>query len=309
MQRMPAIVVQRADPTSADARLLIEQLDQYQTSLYPADSNHLLPVESLQQSNVTFITASVNGQVAGCGAFVNHGGEYAEIKRMFVLPTFRGLKLGRHILEELEALIRAAGLSLARLETGVRQPEALGLYEKSGYQRRGPFGAYAEDPLSVFMEKKLALSSAGAVAITAKPSLWQRLIVLLKSSAVGLAATACDLLTTTLLVRLVGWSKQMANIPGLVPGAVVMFVGNKYFAFEDKSKKVLRQGLLFFVIEAIALGLNALFFHLLVTWFDWHELIARLVGTNVTYLGFSFPTWSWLVFKLPGQVNRHQPAT
>ena len=42
-----------------------------------------------------------------------------------------------------------------RLETGVRQPEALGLYETAGYQRRGPFGAYAEDPLCVFMEKRL----------------------------------------------------------------------------------------------------------------------------------------------------------
>lgn len=42
------------------------------------------------------------------------------------------------------------------LETGISQPEALGLYERSGYARRGPFGAYAEDPLSVFMHKPAA---------------------------------------------------------------------------------------------------------------------------------------------------------
>jgi putative acetyltransferase len=41
------------------------------------------------------------------------------------------------------------------LETGIRQPEALGLYEQAGYKRRGPFGDYAEDPLSVFMQKRL----------------------------------------------------------------------------------------------------------------------------------------------------------
>src|SRR5262249_25029573 len=105
---------------------------------------------------VTFLTAWVDGRVAGCGAFVNQGGEYAEIKRMFVLPEFRGLRLGRRILEELESRIRAAGLSVARLETGGWQPEALRLYENSGYQRRGPFGDYPDDPLNVFMEKMLA---------------------------------------------------------------------------------------------------------------------------------------------------------
>jgi putative acetyltransferase len=143
------------DPASPDARELIERLDKLMTGLYPAESNHLLPVEALRQPNVTFLTASVNGEVAGCGAFVNQGGEYAEIKRMFVLPEFRGLKLGRRILEELESRARAAGLALARLETGIHQPEALLLYERAGYQRRGPFGDYSEDPLSIFMEKKL----------------------------------------------------------------------------------------------------------------------------------------------------------
>jgi putative acetyltransferase len=152
---MRPVSIQVDDPTSPAARELIERLDGYLSGLYPAESNHLLPVESLRQPNVTFLTASVDGEIAGCGAFVNQGGEYAEIKRMFVLPEFRGLKLGRRILEELESLARAAGLELARLETGIHQSEALALYEKTGYQRRGPFGDYPEDPLSIFMEKKL----------------------------------------------------------------------------------------------------------------------------------------------------------
>ena len=138
----------------------------------------------------------------------------------------------------------------------------------------------------------------------AKPSLFARIIVLLKSSAVGLVATACDLGTTTLLVRVFDFTKQQANLPGLIPGLAVMFIGNKFFAFEDKSKKVVRQGVMFLVIELIALGLNVLFYHLIVTYLDWHEVLARAVGTNVTYLGFSFPMWNWLVFKLP----QGQPA-
>ena len=156
---MREVRIQVEDPASLEARGLIEQLDGYLAGLYPAESNHLLPVEALRQPNVTFITANVDGAVAGCGAFVNQDGEYAEIKRMFVLQEFRGLKLGRRILEELEKLAQASGLESARLETGVHQSEALLLYEKAGYQRRGPFGGYSEDPLSVFMEKKLSTDS------------------------------------------------------------------------------------------------------------------------------------------------------
>jgi putative acetyltransferase len=152
---MRTITVQPDDPASPEARTLIEQLDEYQRDLYPLASNHLLPVEALRRPGVTFLTVRVDGRVAGCGTFVNQGGEYAEIKRMFVVPEFRGLQLGRRLLEELEARMRASGLTLARLETGIHQPEALRLYEKAGYRRRGPFGDYAENPLSVFMEKEL----------------------------------------------------------------------------------------------------------------------------------------------------------
>src|SRR5215510_1179196 len=156
---MRHVLIQIDDPASPAARELIERLDVLMTGLYPAESNHLLSVDALRQPNATFLTASVDGAVAGCGAFVNQDGEYAEIKRMFVLPEFRGLKLGRRILEELEKLAQASGLESARLETGVHQSEALLLYEKAGYQRRGPFGGYSEDPLSVFMEKKLSTDS------------------------------------------------------------------------------------------------------------------------------------------------------
>jgi putative acetyltransferase len=152
---MRQVLIQVNDPASPAARELVERLDKYLTDLYPAESNHLLSAEALQQPNVTFLIASVDGEVAGCGAFVNQGGEYAEIKRMFVLPEFRGLRLGRRILEEIENLARASELEFARLETGIYQSEALFLYKNAGYQPRGPFGGYSEDPLSIFMEKKL----------------------------------------------------------------------------------------------------------------------------------------------------------
>ena len=144
------------NPASPGARQLIEKLDVYLNSLYPAESNYLLSVEELQQPNVTFLTASFDGKTVGCGAFVDHNGEYAEIKRMFVLPEFRGWKIGWRLLEELESRARSSGLKLARLETGIHQEEALGLYARAGYKRRGGFGDYRQDdPLCIFMEKSL----------------------------------------------------------------------------------------------------------------------------------------------------------
>jgi putative acetyltransferase len=153
------------DPAAPEVHDLIAQLDRYQTDLYPPESNHLLPLEGLRQPNVVFLAARLDGKVVGCGAFVNHRGEYAELKRMYVLPEARGLKIGRRLLEELERRAQAAGLPLARLETGVRQPEALGLYEKAGYRRTGPFGEYDEHPLCVFMEKRLTATWPGGITV------------------------------------------------------------------------------------------------------------------------------------------------
>jgi len=150
------VTIERSDPALPEAERLIEQLDAYLAGLYPPQSNHLLSVEALRQPGVTFLLARVDDQAAGCGALVNRGGAYAEVKRMFVLPEFRGLKVGHFLLDALESLARDAGLALARLEAGVFQPEALRLYERAGYLRRGPFGDYPEDSLSVFMEKRLA---------------------------------------------------------------------------------------------------------------------------------------------------------
>jgi putative flippase GtrA len=118
---------------------------------------------------------------------------------------------------------------------------------------------------------------------TSKPNLIERLRVLGRSAAVGLVATISDLATLTLLVHVAGLSKR---------------VGNKYFAFEDSSKKIVKQGSLFLLIEAVAFGLNVLLFDLLVTLTPIHEILARLLGTNITYLGFSFPLWSFFVFRM-----------
>ena len=73
---------------------------------------------------------------------------------MFVVPEARGRGIGRAILATIEAALPAHAAAL-RLETGIRQEAAIRLYEAAGFRRRGPFGSYRDDPLSVFMEKPL----------------------------------------------------------------------------------------------------------------------------------------------------------
>jgi ribosomal protein S18 acetylase RimI-like enzyme len=88
-------------------------------------------------------------------------GEYGEIKRMYVRPRFRGRGLGRRILEHLAAHARASGITLLRLETGVDQVEAIGLYESMGFRRCPPFGPYRDDPLSPCYELQMGEPDAG----------------------------------------------------------------------------------------------------------------------------------------------------
>jgi putative acetyltransferase len=82
--------------------------------------------------------------------------DFAEIKRLFVDEEFRGRGLATAMVLHLERYARAGGLRIIRLEAGPLQPEALALYRGLRYIDRGPFGAYRDDPLSVFMEKTLS---------------------------------------------------------------------------------------------------------------------------------------------------------
>lgn len=126
------------------------------SALYPSESNHFEPADGLRPPHGSFYGVWVGERLVGCGGvkLVEAGG-YGEIKRLFVLDSERGRGIARLLMARLEADLAGRGLGLARLETGIRQPEALALYRRLGYAERGPFGGYALDPLSVFFEKRL----------------------------------------------------------------------------------------------------------------------------------------------------------
>jgi putative acetyltransferase len=150
------ISIERTDPRLPALTAMIRKLDRYMASLYPAESNHLVDVDALAQPTVRFFGVTVDGVYCGCGAIMLHGRDYAEVKRMFIEPVRRGLGLAARLLQRLEDEARREGINLLRLETGPLQPEALGLFARSGFVRCGPFGDYpVDDPNSVFMEKRI----------------------------------------------------------------------------------------------------------------------------------------------------------
>jgi len=153
---MGDISIAEEDPRAGDVAALIGELDQYLSDLYPAESNHLMGLESLAADNVVFLVARQDGKAVGCVALVREAPDWAELKRIYVPPAARGAGVGQAMLAAVESAGRDMGLQWIRIETGTRQPEALSLFERAGYARRDRFGAYPlGDPWSIFMEKAL----------------------------------------------------------------------------------------------------------------------------------------------------------
>jgi GNAT superfamily N-acetyltransferase len=95
-----------------------------------------------------FFVAYVDGEPAGCGAWRSYAGseDVAEVKRVYVSEKARGMGVARLIMSTLEDDARAHGRTRIILETGIRQPEAIALYESLGYQRIADFGHYRDEP-------------------------------------------------------------------------------------------------------------------------------------------------------------------
>jgi putative acetyltransferase len=147
--------IQAETPRQPDVIAMLEKLDAYFAALYPAESNHLMDVDSLCAPEVLFLVArDGQGRALGCGAYVDRGG-YGEVKRMYVEPASRGQGVGGKLLGEVARHARQAGLPALMLEAGISQPEAIGLYQRDGFVHCAPFGDYQADPLSLFMVKRL----------------------------------------------------------------------------------------------------------------------------------------------------------
>ena len=94
---------------------------------------------------VVLVARDDDGTPVGCGALRPLEPGAAELKRMYVVPAARGRGISRLLLVALEAEAAARGWTTLRLETGTRQPAAVGLYTAAGYRPVEAFGHYVTD--------------------------------------------------------------------------------------------------------------------------------------------------------------------
>jgi GNAT superfamily N-acetyltransferase len=103
----------------------------------------------------TAVVAYNNQANAGCGCFKMYDNKSVEIKRMFVEPNSRGKGISKLILNELLDWAKEIGYTRAVLETGLNQPESIGLYQKSGFKKIENYGPYVNNSNSLCFERIL----------------------------------------------------------------------------------------------------------------------------------------------------------
>jgi putative acetyltransferase len=146
--------IRPGDPTCPEATALLQASHALMRALFPAESNHFLPIDALTGADTCFFIAELDGKAAGCAALMLKP-DYGEVKSMFVDPGARGAKIGAKLLNRLEDEARLRHLPLLRLETGDELKAAQRLYLSHGFKLRGPFGDYKTDARSLYMEKLL----------------------------------------------------------------------------------------------------------------------------------------------------------
>ena len=151
------MTVEPLNPEEPAAQALIAALNEHLARLYLYQRDHAESVQSLKLPNVYLFGAYVGGKLIGCGAVktLENDGEYGEIKTVFVVEAHRGKGHSKTIMHRLEMHLISIGIGIAKLATGIKQPEAVSLYASLGYVHCSPFGGHAADPMTVFMEKSL----------------------------------------------------------------------------------------------------------------------------------------------------------
>ena len=142
-------------PHSQVATHLIRNLSAELGTRYGDDGAGAFRPEDVQVPGGAFVVAWLDERPAGCGALRPLERGIGEVKRMFVEKDARRQGVAREILRQLETIATQFGYRALRLETGILQPDAMGLYESTGYRRVRCYGRYVDNPLSVCYEKRL----------------------------------------------------------------------------------------------------------------------------------------------------------
>jgi DNA-binding MarR family transcriptional regulator/GNAT superfamily N-acetyltransferase len=151
------VEVDIVDPASADAQFCIGEYFAELGRRFEGGFDHALSISAevheLRLPAGLFLVASLRGEPVGCGALKFHGRRPAELKRMWVAGSARGLGLGRRLLSELEQRAAEHGVRTVRLETNKSLTEAISLYRSAGYRE---VAAFNDEPYAHhWFEKRL----------------------------------------------------------------------------------------------------------------------------------------------------------
>jgi GNAT superfamily N-acetyltransferase len=149
--------IRRETLTSPAASSLISATNAELLQRYPEPGacHFKLGPDEVADGRGAFFVAYVEEQPVGCGAVRRLDDSMAELKRMYVRPTYRGQGIGRAILAALESEARKLGVTRLVLETGTRQMEAIAMYRRAGFGDIPPYGEYVGSGFSICMEKLL----------------------------------------------------------------------------------------------------------------------------------------------------------
>lgn len=153
-----AISIAVETPLQDDVRALVADLNAYLIPLTPREYQFQLTVEQMAELSVTlFVSRDGEGRAVGMGALKDHGGGLGEVKRMYTLPEVRGQRVGAMLLQRIEMLAQAKGISRLVLETGEAPgfEPAYRVYERGGFARCDAVLDYPDSGFSRFYEKKL----------------------------------------------------------------------------------------------------------------------------------------------------------
>ncbi len=144
----------KTNSDSSDFRSLVVLLDAELQERYGEQQSFFAQFNKLDHIHHVLVAYENNWPV-GCGAFKEYELGVAEIKRMYVKPALRGKGIAAELLGILEQWAKEEGYKRCILETAIKQPEAIRLYEKCGYTLIPNYGQYADVEISRCMEKKL----------------------------------------------------------------------------------------------------------------------------------------------------------
>jgi GNAT superfamily N-acetyltransferase len=150
------VTIEREPSDSAASRELQDEFFEYVRDRYPGWEPGMIPSADpaeVAPPNGSWVVAYADGSAVGCGGVKRLEGAVGEVKRVWLRPAARGRGIGRALMEALESDGRSLGLERLRLDTGDRQPEALGLFRALGYRE---IDDYNGNPFaSHWMEKEL----------------------------------------------------------------------------------------------------------------------------------------------------------